>query len=279
MRSSYRILLLFFVVIFATACAHPGAGTTSNLARISKNGVLRVGTAASMPPLNMLDRSGQPMGLDVDLAGDMAHAMGVELEMAIKPFAQLLPALEAGEVDLVISGMTITPARNMQVAFAGPYHISGKALLTKFKSLVASEDTTRFNSEAYAFTALEDSTSASLVTTLMPKARLITAVNYEEAVALVLAGKVDALVADYHACLMALLQHPDEGLVSLITPVTYEPLGIALPAGDAQMINWVNNYLHILRESDGLVELKRKWIEDPAWLENYLPADRENPSD
>jgi polar amino acid transport system substrate-binding protein len=132
--------------------------------------------------------------------------MGVKLSLVIKPFSELLPALEAGEVDMVISGMTITPERNMKVAFAGPYHISGKALLTKFKSLVTSEDTSKLNSEAFAYTALESSTSATLVETMMPKARLVTAPDYDAAVGMVLTNKVDALVADYHVCVLSLLQ-------------------------------------------------------------------------
>jgi len=263
-------LLLLLVLVFATACAQTKSGTmsSSNLDRITQSGVLRVGTAANMPPLNMLDKSGVPMGLDVDLARYMARAMGVELSLVIKPFAELLPALEAGEVDMVISGMTITPERNMKVAFAGPYHITGKALLTKFKSLVTSEDTSKLNSEAFAYTALESSTSADLVETMMPKARLVTAKNYEDAVDMVLTNKVDALVADYHVCVLSLLRHPNEGLVSLITPFTYEPLGIAMPAGDAQMNNWMSNFLNTMRESDELIKLKIKWIEDPSWLLN-----------
>ena len=270
MKQFNRGMLLLLVLIFATACAHTQNGTmaSSNLDRIAQSGVLRVGTAANMPPLNMLDKSGVPMGLDIDLANAMAGAMGVELSLVIKPFAELLPALQAGEVDMVISGMTITPERNMKVAFAGPYHISGKALLTKFKSLVTSEDTAKLNSEAFAYTALESSTSADLVRALMPKARLVTAKNYDEAVDMVLANKVDALVADYHVCVLSLLRHPNEGLVSLITPFTYEPLGIAMPTGDAQMINWTTNFLNTMRESEELIKLKVKWIEDPSWLKN-----------
>ena len=268
MKTVKRGLLLLLVLVFATACAHTNSGTmaSSGLDRIAQSGVLRVGTAANMPPLNMLDKSGVPMGLDVDLASYMAGAMGVKLSLVIKPFAELLPALEAGEVDMVISGMTITPERNMKVAFAGPYHISGKALLTKFKSLVTSEDISKLNSEAFAFAALESSTSADLVATLMPKARLVTAKDYEAAVDMVLTNKVDALVADYHVCVLSLLRHPNEGLVSLITPFTYEPLGIAMPAGDAQMMNWTTNFLNTMRQSDELIKLKIKWIEDPSWL-------------
>ena len=56
MKQFKRGLLLLLVVVFATACAHTNSGTmaTSNLDRIAQSGVLRVGTAANMPPLNML---------------------------------------------------------------------------------------------------------------------------------------------------------------------------------------------------------------------------------
>ena len=266
MKLFNRWMLLFLVLVVASACSHVQTATSPNLDRIVNNGVLRVGTAADMPPLNMLNKAGDPMGLDVDLARYMAGAMGVKLDLVIKPFPDLLPALKAGEVDMIISGLTITPKRNLNVAFVGPYHITGKALLTKFKSLVAAEDTSKLNSEAFAYTALESSTSADLVETLMPKARLVTAKNYEDAVDMVLTNKVDALIADYHVCVLSLLRHPNEGLVSLITPFTYEPLGIAIPPGDAQMINWLSNFLHTMRESDELIKLKAKWIEDPSWL-------------
>ena len=262
-------LVLFLILLVVGACAHTtGTGTSSNLDRILNAGVLRVGTAASMPPLNLLDKAGQPMGLDVDLARYMARAMGVELDLVIKPFAELLPALEAGDVDMVISGLTITPERNLKVGFVGPYHISGKALLTKFRSLVTSEDTAKLNSEAFAYTALQGSTSADLVKTLMPRARLVTAPDYDTAVQMVLTNQVDALVADYHVCVLSLLRHPDQGLVSLITPFTYEPLGIALAPNDAHLFNWTDNFLSTMRESDELIKLKTKWIEDPSWIMN-----------
>jgi len=269
MKGFTKGLLLIFIVVFATACSHVGgSSSSSHLDRIVESGTLRVGTAADMPPLNMMDKSGNPMGLDVDLAKYIAATMGVALDLVIKPFPELLPALEAGEVDMVISGLTITPQRNVKVDFVGPYHITGKALLTKFKSMVATEDASKLNSETFSFTALESSTSAELVNALMPKAKLVTTQNYDDAVGLVLTDEVDALVADYHVCVISLLRHPDQGLASLITPFTYEPLGIAIPPGDAHLINWLSNFLNSMKESEELAKLKIKWIENPSWLEN-----------
>lgn len=262
-------MLLLLVVFLGTMACTPlqnSAKFSSNLDRIIHRGILRVGTSADMPPLNMLNKSGLPMGLDVDLAGKMAQAMGVSLRMVVKPFPDLLPALAAGEVDMIIAGMTITPERNLKAAFIGPYLVSGKALLTNFKFPMIARNLAELNSETFAYTALKESTAADLVKSMMPKARLIIAQNDRMAMDLLLSNQVDALVADYPVCVMALLQHPDKGLVSMITPFTNEPLGIAVPSGDAQMINWVHNALNTMREADTLIQLKHKWFEDRAWL-------------
>jgi len=59
-------------------------------------------------------------------------------------------------------------------------------------------------------------------------------------------------VANYYICLVSLLRYPDQDLISVITPFTYEPLGIALPAGDFHLINRINNFLNTLKKSGEL---------------------------
>ncbi len=268
MKNLKVLMILVLVLVFAASCTHM-SGTTKvspTIDKISKRGVLIVGTAANMPPLNMKTKTAVPMGLDIDLAQYIAAAMGVELSLHIEPFAELLPALEAGEVDMVISGMTITPQRNMKVAFVGPYHVSGKAFLTKFESIVTVENPAELNAAKWRFAALKNSTSADLVKQLMPKATLIETADYQTAVGMVLKDQADALVSDYHACVVALLQHPNAGLVSVITPFTYEPLGIAVPPGDSLLINWMDNFLNTMEASDELMKMKLKWLEDDSWL-------------
>ena len=98
----------------------------------------------------------------------------------------------------------------------------------------------------------------------------MTTKDYDEAVDLVIQGKVDALVADYPICLVSLLRHPEEDLVSVITPLTYEPIGIAIPANDPLLINWLENILTMLKGSGELDDLEDHWFEDSSWL-NRLP--------
>lgn len=127
-------------------CALPLAGVaveaeesrpaSPGLARIAKTGEIRVGMSGEQPPLSMTGRDGQLFGLDVALARVLARSMGVKLRLVQLPFNRLLDALDAGEIELVMSGMTITPLRSARVRFIGPYYTSGKTILTRKLSKV-----------------------------------------------------------------------------------------------------------------------------------------------
>jgi polar amino acid transport system substrate-binding protein len=270
MKRSPLFMLVSLIVVFAVGCANMTAGnnTSSNIDRIQKRGSIIIGTAANMPPLNMTTKKGVPAGLDIDLAQYIAGGMGVKLQLVTKNFADLLPALEAGQVDMVISGMTITPERNLKVDFAGPYHVTGKAFLAKMGAFSKIKNMGELNSNAFTFTALAGSTSEGLIKLAAPNAVYKPVNNYDEAVAMILENKADALVSDYHACLVALLRNPGKGLAGALTPFTYEPLGIALPQGDAHLLNWTTNFLNTMSASGELTALKFKWIEKTNWIDD-----------
>jgi polar amino acid transport system substrate-binding protein len=231
---------------------------------------LIVGTAGSMPPLNMTTKAGKLIGFEADLADYMATAMGVRLKLAAMPFSELLPALEAGRVDLVISGLTITPERNLKVAFVGPYLVSGKAVLTKIETLAAAADPSEIDRRGITIAALKGSTSQEFVEKVMPKVKLVTTKDYDEAVTMVIGNKVDAMIADFPICVVSILRYPNQGLFTLIDPLTYEPLGIAVPATDPLFTNWVENFLAGFRGSGKLDTIKADWFEDASWLK-HLP--------
>jgi polar amino acid transport system substrate-binding protein len=265
------ILALLAAVSILLGAGSAGAESSSPvLSRIVKSGVLRVGMSGDQPPLNVRSRSGEIIGLEPDLAAVLAEAMQVELKIVPKPFPQLLGALEAGEVDVVMSQMTITPERNLRVAFVGPYFISGKSILTKSKTLAAADEAGDIDEAGVSLTALEGSTSQKFVEMLIPKAKLITTNDYKQGVDLVIKGKVDALVADYPICVISVLRHPESELATLLTPLTIEPIGIALPADDPLLINLVENYLKALEATGVLEALRARWFEDGSWV-SQLP--------
>jgi len=85
---------------------------TLPIQRILASGELRVGTTGDFPPLTMRDRDGRLFGLEIDLVQALASSMNLKVNFVELPFAELIPAVERGDVDLAIAGMTITPERN-----------------------------------------------------------------------------------------------------------------------------------------------------------------------
>ena len=88
----------------------------------------------------------------------------------------------------------------------------------------------------------------------------------DEGIQKVLREEVNALVADQETTGVAVLRNPGRGLAALTTPLTIEPIGIALPAGDAQLANLVGNYLAALEDAGVLGAARAFWFEDPSWL-------------
>ncbi|MEJ2372120.1 MAG: transporter substrate-binding domain-containing protein [Gemmatimonadales bacterium] len=163
------------------------------LDRIVQSGTLRVGMSASQPPFNVRGRDGQMLGLEVDLANLIAGAMRVELEIVNRPFGELLAAMGDGAVDMVMSGMAITPRRAQTSAFVGPYMLSGKSILTKSTTLAAAKGTEDLNTPEIRLAALSNSTSQEFAERFTPNAQLITVSAYDEAVNMLMEGEIVAI--------------------------------------------------------------------------------------
>jgi polar amino acid transport system substrate-binding protein len=249
-----------------TAVAAEAARLSPVLDRIQAKKELVVGTAASMPPFNMTTKDGQVVGMEIDLANLIAGAMNVKLRLKTIPFNDLLPALEGGQVDMILSSMTITPARNLKFAFVGPYFVSGKSILTKEKNAQSMNEVSKINNPDYTLTALKGSTSQMFAEKVFPKTKLALVDNYDQAVAMLREDKAQAMVADMPICQLTAYRYPDAGLVTLKNPLSYEPIGIAIPANDLLMLNWLQNFL-LLMEKDGTLGIViDRWFKDGSWV-------------
>ena len=262
-----KITKLFLAILFTIVFTVVGIAQNT-LSNIIKNGEIRIGMTGNQPPYSMKTKNDKLMGYEVDLAQILAESMGVKLKMVTMPFSELMPALKSGKVDAVMSGMTITPERNLKALFAGPYTLSGKSILTKSKVLAEISTADEANLKKYKITCLKGSTSEEFVRTFMPNVEIIPVDNYDAGVDMVLNDQADALVADVPVCLITLLRYQDEGLVLLDEPLTIEPIGMALPPNDPQFLNLVENYLSALELSGALEMLDQIWFQDGKWLLN-----------
>ncbi len=116
MKKFIAIAVLALVACMSMACGAKDKDT------------LIVGTNAQFPPFESIGSNGYE-GFDIDLIGAIAQKMGKKVEIMDMEFDGLLPALASNKVDLVIAGMSITPEREKNVAFAAPYYEAAQVVL------------------------------------------------------------------------------------------------------------------------------------------------------
>ncbi len=263
-RSIQRLMLGGLLAIAMALPLNALAGDT--LQRVVDFKVLKVGMSGNQPPMTMTNREGGMMGFDVDLAKALADAMKVKLEIIPMPFGELMSALEEDKIDMVLSGLSITPGRTEMVSFVGPYMMSGKSILTKNSVLAKIQEGNDFNRKELKLLALSNSTSASFVRAVAPNAQLIEVASYDEGVAMLIDDKADAMVADMPVCVLSVARFPEAGLTTLEKPLTVEPVGIAVSKDDPQFFNLVDNYLRAYEKTGILGQIRKKWFEDSSWV-------------
>ncbi len=260
------VVVALLLTAVQAAAAGKGESVSPVIDRIVAKKELIVGTAASMPPLNMTTKDGQVIGMEVDLAKLFADALEVKLTLKPMRFDELMGALDTGKVDMVLSGMTMTPLRNLKVAFAGPYFDSGKSLLVKEENTASVRSTARLNTPEKTLVALKGSTSQRFVEKLIPKAKLLLADDYAQAVAMVRDDKALAMVADAPICLVSVYRYPEAGFATLDKPLSYEPIGVALPPNDPLLVNLVQNIISTLHKTGEMETIMKQWFRNTDWI-------------
>ena len=261
MNHIMRVMLTVSTLIFVITSNGVQASEDSPvISRIQKSGKLVVGTSGNMPLMSEKLMTGELVGFDIDLATAMAETMGVKLELKSMPFDQLIPALEQGTVDVVLSNMTITVDRNMRVAFAGPYFVSGKCLITKEQEIAQADKPEDLKEADVKIAVIKNTTSENFVKELLPQATRIPVENVDKGTNMVAKGEANAFLTDFPICLSVMKRYPDGGFQSVVSLLTYEPIGIALPANDPLLINLASNFID-RAENVGLIqELGLKWF-------------------
>ena len=112
-----RKLLVVIVALLAVA-----AGYGWYLATARAPAAIRIATEGANPPFNFIDKDGHVAGFDVDIARALCTAMKTRCDIVTQNWDAIIPGLQAGEYDAIISSLSITPQRSQQIAFTDPYY-------------------------------------------------------------------------------------------------------------------------------------------------------------
>ena len=115
-----RMFLKSLVAVTLLSAASLPALAQDALERVKAAGVMKVGTETAFAPFDFIDEAGAHTGLNVDVFDEVGKELGVKIEWVELPWDGVLPALEAGQFDMVAGPATITKARMERYRFLSP---------------------------------------------------------------------------------------------------------------------------------------------------------------
>ena len=218
---------------------------------IQEKGKLVVGMSADYAPyeFHYIDENGKDVigGFDVDIANEIADAIGVELVIQEMDFDALVSALPAGKVDVVISGMNPTEERAKVVDFSDIYYNSQHGIL------VRTEDADKYKTfadlEGAKVGAQLGSTQEQIAKAEIPNADLQLLANVNNLILELKSGKVDAIVMEKPVAEMAVKNNPD---LAVGEPTYEEKTGgnaVGVAKNNPELLAKINEVINELNES------------------------------
>jgi glutamate transport system substrate-binding protein len=232
--------------------------------QIQEEGTITIGVKYDVPPFGLNNpQSGEVEGFDVDLGNYIADRLGVEAEFREATSDNRIPLLVDGTIDLILSTMTITEERDLEIDFSEPYYIANGDVLVPEDSDIASIDDLNGRKVCTAL----GSTYADTIRKEAPDADLRLVDLYSECFDQVQTGTVDAVSTDNVILTGMVIQ--DDTLQLLGLDYTTEPYGVGIPDGDAEMKEFVDASVAEFISSGAWQETYDEWVGQ------YLPEDQQ----
>lgn len=240
----------------------------STLEDILKRGELRIGFESGYMPFEMTTKKGTFMGFDIDIAKEIAKAMGVKFVPVNTTFDGIVPSLITKKFDMIISGMTITQERNLKINFSDPYIVVGQAILLNKKHEGKVTSYKDLNNPTFILTSRMGTTGEQAIKKFIPKATYKGFESEAEAGMEVINGKADALIYDLPYIAILTASQGKDKTIFLDEPFTFEPLAIGVNKGDPDLLNFLNNFLRQIKGDGRYDRIYGKWFKSDAWLKN-----------
>lgn len=231
---------------------------------------LVVGMDLSYPPFESIDPAGQPLGVSVDLAKALAESLGRPVRIENIPFTGLIPSLNTGKIDCIISSMTDTPERRTSVAFSDPYLTIGLALLAGKDSSISSPS--EIDQPGRTIVVRQGTTGEVWARAHLKNAKILAVEKETSAVLEVAQGRADAFLYDQMS-VWKNAREQSEKTRAILEPIRKESWAIALRPDDEALRTQINEFLRGFRESGGFDRLGDKYLSEQkaAFEQQGLP--------
>ena len=256
--------LLFLTALAAAAAIMTGCSGKESSSEAGGDSqeqeVLTVAMELAYPPFETKDEQGNPSGVSVDFMKDFGEYIGKEIRIENISFDGLIPSLQTGKADMVMSSMTITEERKETVDFSEPYANALLAVLTNKDSQLTSVDD--LNQEGKKVAVKTGSTGYLYAQEHLKNAEIIALQDESACVMEVSQGKADGFIYDQLTIYRNWQNNLDTTNAVFIPFQDVEPWGIAVKKGNTELLDQLNEFIETYREDGGFEELTEKYLSE-----------------
>ncbi|MCH5276950.1 MAG: amino acid ABC transporter substrate-binding protein [Desulfovibrionaceae bacterium] len=243
-----RLSLSLAALALALCCAVPAAAKTYI------NGI-----DANYPPFAYVGEDGKPSGFDVDAMNWIANAMGFEVQHQPMDWDGIIPALLGKKIDMICSGMSISPERAAAVAFSEPYFTIAKVILTGKDSTLTVNEVMQGK---YRLGVQRGTNEHEYLETKKAEEKLAFDLRFYDsspmAVEDLLNGRIDAIALDSAPANDAINKGKAVKIVGTFAPD--DVFGVAVNKDDTELLELINEGYRKLMANPYWVELQNKYL-------------------
>ncbi len=255
MKKSVKVLAVVMIMVLAIGAM---AGCSNNEDKEVKTYI--AATEPTYPPFDSTDDDGNIIGFDMDLLDAIAEDQGFKVEYQAFEFDAIVPAVNAGNADIVAAAMNVTSERAEKVTFTDKYFDSGKVILVKKDNdtIKTAEDITKNMKVA----AQIGTTEGDYVQGLAAEGKIKEAVILNQTTQCIMQlqnGDIDAIVMDAPVAVYYQAKYADEikQLDALIDPAE---MAFAVAKDNTELLEKINAGLKNVKASGKYDELVKKWF-------------------
>ncbi|MBM3601573.1 MAG: transporter substrate-binding domain-containing protein [Alphaproteobacteria bacterium] len=225
--------------------------------------VLKVGSECTYFPFNFRDVDGKLKGYDIDVADEVAKRLNAKTEYSCLKFDGLIPALLAGQFDLIAASLSITPQRKERMDFSVPYRLSiGQFVAPKAKKLQlfdASNNVLKQNFKGIRIGLQRGTTYDSWFQAIVPEAQVVRYETVEQMYLEIKSGRLDAIMTNPMKTYLEFLSKPDGAGFEVVGPqITDEKYfgtgaGIGIRKGNEALLKRIDTAI-LAMKADGTLD-------------------------
>ena len=273
MNIKKHLVLFYFSTICLAIFCQPVMSAESvpsaKFQSILSTGELKIGVTLFTPWV-FKDKNNGFAGFEIDVAKKLAKDMNLKPKFVSYDWNELIPALMSGKIDIIVTGMAITPQRALKINFSQPYATAGINIATNLSLTKDVKGLDELNQSKIKIGVVSETVSEDLAGQIFEKASLVKYKTSKEVEKDLVEGKIHVYLESKPIPQFIALKHPGKIDVPLSRPLLVTKAGFAIQKGDPNFLNFLNSWI-IARESDTwLISTHDYWFKSLKWRKKFL---------